>query len=441
MKKNRLIASVMSAIMVTAMLAGCGSATTNTQSSGKVSESKTSVAAEASAASAGSSSELEHVDLKLYLVGDKPEGFDDVYVKVNEILNETCNATLNVDWLNWGEHDTKYPLLFSSGEDFDLIFTATQWCHFEETVSLGGFLPMNEEMIKTYAPETWTTVPAEAWDQATVNGNIYMLPANFCEVTPEVVAVRGDYMDKYGYTDITSYEELLEFYKKCAADGMYANLDEAPIQSLWIDYQGYYSTSGTPDAYLFLYNANDPSDTRYIYTPDTDAFVKFCHDMKELADLGAWPSDIMNNAVDRQDGLLSGRAVSMKWNSGTCKIYANQANAEHPDWKVNIYNINTKFKYTSTKYINGGIGINVNSKHPERALMVYNQLLTNPKLQDLTMLGIEGVNWNPVGDKEYTVTDTPYSASNWWGWRNLDLMRTEKMENPTEVDLKVAEID
>ena len=69
------------------------------------------------------------------------------FILINEILEEKLNCSLNVEFLSWGEHDTKYSLLFSSQEDFDLIFTASSWCHYEQTVSLGGFAPLSEERM------------------------------------------------------------------------------------------------------------------------------------------------------------------------------------------------------------------------------------------------------------------------------------------------------
>mgnify|MGYP003517137684 FL=1 len=61
----------------------------------------------------------EPMELKMYLIGDRTPDFDEVYGKINEILEEKLNCTLSVDFLSWGEHDTKYSLLFSGGEDFD----------------------------------------------------------------------------------------------------------------------------------------------------------------------------------------------------------------------------------------------------------------------------------------------------------------------------------
>ena len=57
----------------------------------------------------------------MYLIGDRTPDFDEVYAKINEILEEKLNCSLNVEFLSWGEHDTKYSLLFSSQEDFELV--------------------------------------------------------------------------------------------------------------------------------------------------------------------------------------------------------------------------------------------------------------------------------------------------------------------------------
>ncbi|MCR5623389.1 MAG: ABC transporter substrate-binding protein [Treponema sp.] len=379
----------------------------------------------------------------MYLVGDKPAEFDDVYAKINEILEQKLNCSLKVDWLSWGEHSTKYSLLFSSGEPFDLIFTATSWCHFEQTVGLGGFKTIPEEAIKNCAPGIYSVMPKIAWEQATVDGNIYMIPANFIEVTPDVVAIRGDWMKNLGYDDINSWDSLSSFFVDCAKSGRYGTTNGGDsFFWLWFESKGYDVVSGAPqEGTLVLYNQEDPNDIRLRYVVDWEEFADYCRTAKKLADAGAWPDDVLNATGDRQDGLLSGRAASMIWNTDSCATYANQANKEHPDWDINIYNIMPNVHYTATKYINGGIGINVASKNPGRALMVINEFATNQEIQDLAQLGIRGKHWEAVGDKEYTLTDTPYNASNYWGWRNKEIMRSEHKGNPSAVDQRKKELD
>ena len=86
----------------------------------------------------------EPVVLRMYLIGDRTPDFDQVYGEINRKLQENVNATLEVDFLSWSEHDTKYSLLFSSGEEFDLIFTATGWAHYSETANMGGFYEITD---------------------------------------------------------------------------------------------------------------------------------------------------------------------------------------------------------------------------------------------------------------------------------------------------------
>ena len=387
--------------------------------------------------------DLPYVELTMYLVGDKPDGVDAVYEKINEILKEKVNATVKVEWLSWAEESTKYSLLFSGGEDFDMIFTASQWCHFEQTVGMEGFAELTPEMLEKYAPDVWASWPETAWKQATINGGIYMIPANFVEVTPDVVALRGDLMKQYGYEDINSYEQMIKYFEDCTKGGVYGFYNGgASLYWLMFEALAYGVVGGTPvDGQLVLYNYGNPEDAGFYYVLDWEPFITFCHDMKRLADEGCWPSDVMNSTADRQDGLLTGRGAAMVWNSGSCQMFANQANATHPEWEVNLYNIMPDITFRSTSYINGGIGFNAESDKLERALMVYNQFATNPEIQNLAQLGIEGVNWVRSGENGYMSTETPYNASNYWGWRNLNIMLKQGYENPTVVDEKKEALD
>lgn len=451
MKRMKKVMAVLLGIAMTVgMLAGCGSSGAD----GNVSNTEGNTADSAAAPAADSGTDTvadtsaavdtsEHVDLKMYLVGDKPEGFDDVYAKINEILEAKLNCSLSVDWLDWSEHTTKYSLLFSGNEDFDMIFTATSWCHYEQTVALGGFKALDEDFIKTYAPDIWETLPEIAWQQATIDGSIYMVPANYTEVTPDCYAIRGDLMDEYGIDDVASYEDVVNFFKASAEHGIYGTTRAGGLYWPWFHSLGYEIIGGAPsEGELVLFNSMDPNDTNIKYVLEWDAFSDYCHEMKELADAGCWPTDVLSSTAERQDGLVTGRASTLGWNLASCKLYAEQANAEHPDWNINVYHVAKDGTYVGTRYINGGMGININSKNPERAMMVINEFATNQEIQDLAQLGIEGVNWEPVGDNQYKVVDgNQYTTSNNWGWRNMDIMRTVSLENPTELETKAAELE
>ena len=380
----------------------------------------------------------EHVELKMYLLGERTPDFDEVYGKINEILEEKLNCSISVDFLSWGEHDTTYSLLFSSQEDFDLIFTASGWAHYEQTVSLGGFYHMTEEFIQTYAPGIWETVPQMAWDQAKVDGNIYMVPNYQNEFGQDVIAVRGDLMEKYGIKDIASWDDLKNFYMTIAEneDSIYAS-SGGP----WYQYfhnQGLIGVGGTPKSgELILYNTQNPENLDFYYILEWDGFADYCKQVKEMADAGCWSPDVLNSTEERQTGLLNGTSAAMIWNRGSCMNYAKQANAEHPEWNVTICDPVASQAKKVNSYINNGVAINVNSEHKERAMMVLNEFYTNPDVYDLAMLGIEGKHWEAVGEDQYKIIDeTNFGVDNNcnWGWKNANINRLEYIENRTALD-------
>lgn len=433
MKKRmkKVISLLLGTAMTISVLAGCGNSNTDTAAD----PAKTEETAEAD--TQGTTVDTsEHVDLTMYLLGDRTPDFDEVYGKINEILEEKLNCSLNVEFLSWGEHDTKYSLLFSAQEDFDLIFTASSWGHYEQTVSLGGFYPLSEDFIKTYAPGIWETVPEMAWNQAKIDGQIYMVPNYQHEFGQDILAVRKDLMDEFGISSISNWEELKAFYMACAEHGVYASQGGPWYQ--YFQEQGMNVTGGAPNSgELILYHTQDASDTNFYYLLDWDGFADYCHQVKELADAGCWSSDVLNSSDERQTGLLTGRTAGMIWNIGTCRTYAKQANAENADWNVTLCDPVSSQAKKVNSYIGNGIAINVASENKERAMMVLNEFWTNQEIYDLAMLGIEGKHWEAVGDDQYKVIDeSNYGVSSNcnWGWTNINIQRTEYVEDRTELD-------
>lgn len=437
MKKRmkQAVALALGASMALGMMTGCGGNKDNNNSNNN-STSGTNTS------STGKKDTSEHLDLKMYLIGDRTPDFDAVYAKINEILEEKLNCSLSVDFLSWGEHDTKYSLLFSGKEDFDLIFTASSWCHYEQTVSLGGFAEMTEEFIKTYAPDIWEVVPAVAWEQAKIDGKIYMVPNYNNEFGQDVLAIRGDLLKKYGMDDITTWDELREFYMACAKDGMYASQGGPWYQ--YFQAKGMTGVGGTPQGgELILFNTQDPSDTEVYSVIDWDGFSEYCHQVKEMADAGCWSADVLNSTDERQTGLMTGKTAVMAWNLGSCLNIGKEIDKANPEYEITIVDPVANLPKRVNSYINNGVAININSQKKERAMMVLNEFYTNPAVYDLAMLGIEGTHWKAIGDDQYQVIDeSNYGVNNNcnWGWNNANLTRQEYIENRTALDDRYEEL-
>jgi len=387
------------------------------------------------------------VTVRMYLLGDKSKDFDLVYGEINRILKEEINAAVEVTFLSWAEHAQRYSLLFAGGEDFDLIFTASPWAHYETTASMGGFYALSPQFLQTYAPDIWETVPPVAWDQAKLDGNIYMVPNFANEFGADVYALRGDLLKKYGYADIASLEELIGFFEKVAVGEARAGLrpqgNSAGMLYHYFQDAGYAVMNGSPGE-LFIINTQNPADTSITYLLDWDRFDPYCRDMKRFFDMGFWSRDSLASQDQRQDGLLRGASAGMAWNLGSSKRFADEANAAHPEWDVTLADYAQKWPKRVNAYINNGVAVNAASKNKERALMALNEFYTNKAVYDLAAYGIEGVHWIAEGDKYYRTTprtaDYGINANCNWGWNNMNLSRTEYVENPTELDRKYDEI-
>lgn len=427
MKRNgakRLLAGGMAAVMLMACAAGCGNGSSSSSSTaaGKTASGKVDTSKE--------------VKLKMYLLGDKPADFDKVYAEINKELKAKINATVDVSFLSWAEHDQKYSLLFSSGEDFDLIFTASGWAHYETTASKKGFYKLTDDFISTYAPDVKKVEPEEAWKQAKINDGIYMVPNYKIEFGQECVAVRGDLMEKYGIKDIKSTQDLENYFDKVVKNEKGMTPLGAQGKALQYTYllnrNHWKEITGTPLT-LFAFQNNDMKNNKIISVAETDEFRQYAKEMKAMQQKGYWSKDALSTKDTRSDAFLQGKAAAMVWNIGSCANYCEQANKQHPEWKCNVYDLLPNEKKIINVYTNNGIAINANSKNPERAMMAINQFMTNKKIYDLAAYGIEGTHYKAVGDNKYVTAaqaeNYPADGACNWGWNNEKLTRQYDLTN------------
>lgn len=403
---KKLTLTIALALSVTSVLAGC----------------KKNAPAENNAGGAVDTS--KEVALKMYLLGDKPKDYDLVYGEVNKKMKEKINATLNVQFIPWGDLNTKYPLLFSSGEDFDLIFTATGWAFYNQMATRNGFLELTPELLQKYAPNTWKNEPEIAWGQAKVGGKIYMVPNDQSEFGTSVFGIRGDLREKYGIGEIKTQADLEKYYEAVAKN----EPNIAPIvngggQNLKWPYlvqanelAMVYGTNSEP---IFVYDMKDTSG-KVVSMIETEQYKNYALKMKELADKGVWSKNSISSKETRNDAYKAGKAASMVWNLGTVATDSATINKEHPEWKAEVVDINAGKKKYVNLYTNNGMAINAISKNPERALMALDLLRHDREIFDLTFYGVKGTHWEPVGDDKYKTLEATanFPAGNVcpWGW-------------------------
>jgi len=442
MKKSRKITGLLAAAaMLAGLLSGCGAAKTDStpvqQTEEKASLAVTEEAAAESTAEADKPDTSEPVTLTMYLIGDRPVDNDEVFAKINERLQAEINTTIDVKFMGWGEYEQKYPLIFASGEDWDIIYTA-DWCFYNAQATKQGFYEITKEELEKYAPMTAETMYPDAWEQAKVDGKVYMLPMNYKEITAYVYMARGDLMDKYGITSVSSLDEVetyldaivenepslipldvgSDYDKLFMFDRMWnkANWETEEKVTGIGPWQAMASTGENDDTVTVKGNFDQPQ------------FLEVAVRLQDWKNRGFWSKNAVVNTQNNTESFQAGKSALATMNVNTAKSLYASIMEEHPEWDIRVFDAQEDIPAVINSYIANGMSIFSKSKHPDRALMALDYLRNDEECNSLFCYGIEGKHWEPVGENGLkSLPDSgsyPYDGNCNWGIRNDTYWRT-----------------
>lgn len=134
---------------------------------------------------------------------------------MNVLLKQKINATIKLQPIDVGAYDQKMKLLFASGQQCDIVFTAPWTNNYYQNVNQGNLQPL-DDLLARYAPKTFASLSPTVWDAARVNGKIYGV-INQQPFTRRVgVGIRKDLADKYhlDLSKINSFQDLVPFLQQ-----------------------------------------------------------------------------------------------------------------------------------------------------------------------------------------------------------------------------------
>lgn len=437
-KKKRTMSLLLVFAMLLVTLCGCGAKDSGGQDTAAAANTETENQQEANqeTGSEGAGADIsEEVNLVMYLIGDRPVDNDEVFAKINERLKAEINATIEVKFMSWSEYEQKYPLIFASGEDWDIIYTA-DWCFYNAQATKQGFYEITEDALKTYAPMTAETMYSEAWEQAKVDGRVYMLPMNYKEITAYVYMARGDLMDKYGITSVSSLDEAeaymdaiveneptlipidvgsdydkLFFYDRMWKKANWENNSENDEQISEIGPWQVMASTSEIDGNITVKGDFDQA-----------TFLEVITRLKDWKDRGFWSKNAVVNTQNNTESFQAGRSALAMMNGNTAKSVYASVSAEHPEWDIRVFDAQDGVPPVLNSYLANGMSIFSKSKHPERALMALDYLRNDEEINNLFCYGIEGKHWEDAGDGLLiSLPDSSnyaYDSNCNWGIRN-----------------------
>lgn len=440
MMKKKVIAALMAVAMTAGLLAGCGgsdSTQNNTAGTTQTSDSAQAQGGEAAEAGSGAIDTSETVNLTMYLYGSEGVANPDILNALNEKLLADINATLEIKYIDWGDVATKYPLLWASGEEFDMAYISSSASVPYATLAKQDALVDITDMLDTYAPTLKAELDEVAWDSMKINDRIYGVPSTYSEFTAYGYVTRKDLMDKYGIESIESIEDMESYMDAALADGWTplngsSNLGNDMYRMFLATTEDWIDAPGLPTTGLYL--AGKLSDPEDIFHPAfTDEFEEFAVKMHEWAEKGYWSRDVLSASQDDKDNFYNGVSASYI--------------SHQPDWTGNYGTQKTKLPGVETEFYcfpeaNGKIvrkmgvenatGISRNSKYPERCLMLIEKLMTDEECYDLFQYGIEGRQYI-VEDGKTTKPenyDAEVDGGGFSGWA----LRTDKYNIPADTE-------
>ena len=364
------------------------------------------------------------VKLVMYLIGDEPEDYDEVLTQVNTMLKEDINAELEVRWMAWGEWSQKYPMLLSSGEPFDLIYTVG-YMGFQNYAQSKGFKDITE-LFPKFAPKTYEALSKENLEKVTYDGKIYAVPANFLEVNPNGYVVRGDLREKYNLPKVDSLDTFFAYL-----DAVKQNESIMPFNASVSDSISNFGWSSAASVAYWDYSTDNYDDFFIEY--DRPEYLEFLKKMREGYEKGYWSKDVIMNKLSSKDAFINGTSAATVSNmKNFADLYAT-VNIDHPEWKIEWCPLEYSKNYPTLLSSNGaGVAVSNSSKNPDRALMLLELFNTDERYFNLTTYGIEGKNYVINADgmlelPEGVTADNngfPADGAGNYGWRNNEYMKS-----------------
>ncbi|MHA7963942.1 extracellular solute-binding protein [Paenibacillus sp. CAU 1782] len=365
----------------------------------------------------------KEVKLVGYLLGEAPKGMPDVITALNEKLKKDINATLELNYIGWGDVASKYPLILASGEDVDFVFTA-DWNFYVSESNKGSFLELNEDMIKTNMPKYYEKQDPAAYAAAQVNGKQFMIPTTTPDRKVNVIVLRKDILDKAGLSNPTQISELDAYFataKQDFPDMIPMNLDSqydlpTPFGALVSEkfaYPGAPMDSGDPSSVGIFTDNEDPAGAVLGLTdePVQGAFKYAADTMKKWYDAGYINKNPYSNKVRSKDSFCESKSAVAFGNS--IDIQATLASCQDKGIETYVMPVlSPTGKAPSSSWLNNGVAIATNSDNPERALQALDLIMQDEAYVYLTYYGIEGKNYAITADDKITLPEGVTAETN-----------------------------
>jgi putative aldouronate transport system substrate-binding protein len=346
-----------------------------------------------------------------YTFGERPENFDDVMVKVNEIVQKEIGVELDMQFIDSASYQEKMKLKMASGEPYDIAFTG-YINRYHTAVDLGGLYDITKLIKEVKMDEV---IPEFYLDSAKVDGKIYGIP-NIQVVSNPICISMNKSLAKQVNADLPAIQEAA-----CNAK----NLDDLKKYAEMLDDLFEKIHNARPDLYVLnpkfnlildpmwenlmndIYIRRDGSSMELVDITKTEYFDFAIEKINEWYSKGYIRKDIASKGYSTSEDELKLIAVRPDtWKPGQSVTDAARYGEEQEYAFIH-------YPYVSrTSTLNTMNSVGANSKNPKKAVEFLKLLNSNKELFNLICWGIEDVNYTKDADGFVTPTEAPDYKNN-----------------------------
>jgi len=362
----------------------------------------------------------KQVEVVMWVMGDEPPLAEEVAENLNRILLKKLNCTIKINYLSWADFGSgMYPLLFTSGEVFDMIYTAT-WLNWSGLARRGAFKAL-DELWPQYAPLNFARQSKTALQQATVDGQLYCIPSLLATYSAFGAIYRSDLAIPFGWDEkMESIEDLEKYLAVVKANNPgiepFEVYNEGSfMDDMWMYWQGLYSLKGATNDFLFIDPA-DPNPKVFTYY-EYEKTPEFLAMMDRWNKAGYFPKSALSDTDSEK--LANGKSALRMHNVDTYEGVFRNSPAE---WGIRWFNLVKDVSNMS--FTQDAIAIANTSRNPERALMLWDLITNDEEVYRAFYFGIEGKTYSVFEEDgiEYIEQLDPvgYPFSSCWSARTND---------------------
>ena len=357
------------------------------------------------------------------------EDVDKVEEVLNKIIEPKINAKINITMADWGGWGDKVTVRLNAGEKIDVCFTANWW-GLSRDVAANLFLPLNDpknDLMAKFAPDTIKALGERFVLGSQIDGINYAIPTN-----KELCVPNG-----FLYNRKIAKELGITFPEKANWDYIFTAEFSEAIAKVKAKYPKMFpllggnggpgSTSWTlidPGVgYEWTVMYNDNRDTKIYNKADTAEFEANIRGMRKYYQAAYVNPDAVLTTWNEGDVRKTG-----EWFINWQPLKGNEAKANELEIEDggganrDYGEVQTGINITETQHVRGSmLAIPVTSGNPEKAMMLINEMHTNPDFNSTMLWGVEGIHYKKtatagvvekVPDNKWNGVTLPWTLGN-----------------------------